>query len=187
MRNLLSATVIGFTAITLFGRPGEFVRPYLIALKEKVPVTSQLAAWLLERIFDLLMALLLFGFRPRARPVVGPSRRSEADLGTGRRRQDRGGSSGPRFCSCCSSLTALRGARCAGACSALLRPPARRAVSAGLEKLINAPIVRAWSRRAAMPRLLLVLCLFGRGVAADRCSATGAWRNRLPESLILHL
>src|SRR5690242_466276 len=41
---LLSATVIGFTAITLFGRPGEFVRPYLIARKEDVPVTSQVAA-----------------------------------------------------------------------------------------------------------------------------------------------
>jgi uncharacterized protein (TIRG00374 family) len=62
MRNLLSATVVGFTALTLFGRPGEFVRPYLIARKEQVPVTSQFAAWVLERIFDLLMALLLFAF-----------------------------------------------------------------------------------------------------------------------------
>ena len=44
MRNLLSATVVGFTAITLFGRPGEFVRPYLIARKEQVPVTSQFTA-----------------------------------------------------------------------------------------------------------------------------------------------
>jgi len=60
--NLLSATVIGFTAIALFGRPGEFVRPYLIARKENVPVTSQFAAWILERIFDLLMALLVFAF-----------------------------------------------------------------------------------------------------------------------------
>ncbi|MEO8368587.1 MAG: lysylphosphatidylglycerol synthase transmembrane domain-containing protein, partial [Candidatus Solibacter sp.] len=61
-RNLLSATVVGFTAITLFGRPGEFVRPYLIARKEQVPVTSQFAAWVLERLFDLLMALILFAF-----------------------------------------------------------------------------------------------------------------------------
>jgi uncharacterized protein (TIRG00374 family) len=59
---LLSATVIGFTAVTLFGRPGEFVRPYLIARKEQLPVTSQFAAWALERIFDLLMALLVFAF-----------------------------------------------------------------------------------------------------------------------------
>ena len=58
----LSATVIGFTAVTLFGRPGEFVRPYLISLKERVPFSSQLAAWLLERIFDLLIALVVFGY-----------------------------------------------------------------------------------------------------------------------------
>jgi len=62
LRKLLSATVVGFTAIALLGRPGEFVRPYLIAVKEEVPVASQLAAWVLERIFDLLMALVLFGF-----------------------------------------------------------------------------------------------------------------------------
>jgi len=62
LRRLFSATVVGFTAITLFGRPGEFVRPYLIARAEQVPVTSQFAAWVLERIFDLLMALLLFAF-----------------------------------------------------------------------------------------------------------------------------
>ena len=59
---LTSATVIGFTAITLFGRPGEFVRPYLISVRQKVSLTSQLAAWVLERMFDLLMALLVFGY-----------------------------------------------------------------------------------------------------------------------------
>ncbi|MBV8730813.1 MAG: flippase-like domain-containing protein, partial [Acidobacteriia bacterium] len=81
--NLLSATIIGFTAITLLGRPGEFVRPYLIAIKEKVPVASQFAAWVLERIADLLMVLLLFGFAlariastglavgPKLAPVLG--------------------------------------------------------------------------------------------------------------------
>jgi len=75
--NLLGATVIGFTAITLFGRPGEFVRPYLIARKEHVPVASQLAAWVLERMFDLLMALAVFGFalaRIRTASIhVGPN------------------------------------------------------------------------------------------------------------------
>jgi uncharacterized protein (TIRG00374 family) len=60
--SLFSATVIGFTAITLLGRPGELIRPYLIAVKEGVPFSSQLAAWLLERIYDLLLALLVFGF-----------------------------------------------------------------------------------------------------------------------------
>jgi len=73
IRNLVSATVIGFTAITLFGRPGEFVRPYLIAKKEGVPVTSQFAAWMLERLFDLLMALLLFGFALTRVQEAGPN------------------------------------------------------------------------------------------------------------------
>jgi hypothetical protein len=58
----MSATVVGFTAIALFGRAGEFVRPYLIAVKERVPVASQMAAWLLERLFDILMALLFFAY-----------------------------------------------------------------------------------------------------------------------------
>ena len=60
--NLCTATVIGFAAITVFGRPGEFVRPYLIAVKERVSVPSQMAAWILERMFDLLMALFFFAF-----------------------------------------------------------------------------------------------------------------------------
>ncbi len=62
LRNLLSATMIGFTAITLLGRPGELVRPYLIATRERVPLSSQLATLMLERIYDLLAALLVFGF-----------------------------------------------------------------------------------------------------------------------------
>ena len=62
LRNLFTATVIGFTAVTIFGRAGEFVRPYLIAAKEQVPFSSQAAAWLLERMFDTIIALLVFGF-----------------------------------------------------------------------------------------------------------------------------
>jgi uncharacterized protein (TIRG00374 family) len=60
--NLVSATVIGFGAITVFGRPGELVRPYLIAVEEELPLASQFSICVLERVFDLLMALLLFGF-----------------------------------------------------------------------------------------------------------------------------
>ncbi len=59
---LLSATVIGFTAVTLLGRAGEFVRPYLISVRERVPFSSQIAAWVLERLYDLLMALAIFGY-----------------------------------------------------------------------------------------------------------------------------
>ncbi len=76
-RNLLSATIIGFTALVLFGRPGEFVRPYLIATKEKLSVTSQLAAWMVERIYDLLAALLIFGF------ALSQVHHSTAQVGSG--------------------------------------------------------------------------------------------------------
>ncbi|MGD1098494.1 MAG: lysylphosphatidylglycerol synthase transmembrane domain-containing protein [Bryobacteraceae bacterium] len=58
---LLSGTAIGFTAVVLFGRAGEPVRPYLIAKSEGISFSSQIAAWLVERILDLLMILLIFG------------------------------------------------------------------------------------------------------------------------------
>lgn len=59
---LTRAQVAGFTAVILFGRPGEFVRPYLIAEQQRLPFNSQLSVWFLERIFDLLVVLVLFGF-----------------------------------------------------------------------------------------------------------------------------
>ncbi|HLY17605.1 MAG TPA: lysylphosphatidylglycerol synthase transmembrane domain-containing protein [Bryobacteraceae bacterium] len=73
--SLFSATVIGFAAITVLGRPGEFVRPYLIAVKEKVPTSSQVAALVLERIYDVLIVFAIFGF------ALGRVRRSDAHLG----------------------------------------------------------------------------------------------------------
>lgn len=59
---LFKATAIGYTAIILLGRPGELVRPYLIASREGVPFSTQLAAWVMERIYDLLLVLIIFGF-----------------------------------------------------------------------------------------------------------------------------
>ena len=58
---IFTATAIGFTAVVLFGRAGEPVRPYLIAKKEGVSFSSQIAAWIVERMLDLLMVLLIFG------------------------------------------------------------------------------------------------------------------------------
>jgi uncharacterized protein (TIRG00374 family) len=58
---LLSSTIIGFTAVVLFGRAGEPVRPYLIAKRHNVVFSTQVAAWLVERMLDLLLVLLLFG------------------------------------------------------------------------------------------------------------------------------
>lgn len=82
---LFSATAIGFTAIMLFGRPGELVRPYLISVKERVSFSSQMAAWFLERICDLLSALLVFGFAlsqvGKSGARVGPGLRWVLEVG----------------------------------------------------------------------------------------------------------
>jgi len=58
---VLVATCIGFAAVVLFGRAGELVRPFLIAKKEGVSFSSQVAAWVVERMLDLLMVLVIFG------------------------------------------------------------------------------------------------------------------------------
>lgn len=58
---VLGATCIGFTAVVLFGRAGEPVRPFLIARSEGVSFSSQVAAWVVERILDILMILVIFG------------------------------------------------------------------------------------------------------------------------------
>ncbi len=82
---LVSATMIGFAAVTLLGRAGEFVRPYLISRKEKVPVSSQLAAWFLERLWDMLAFVVIFGCALAhiggSRAALGP--RFEAVIQTG--------------------------------------------------------------------------------------------------------
>ena len=62
LRNLLSASIIGFAAIGVLGRAGEMVRPYLIARKESVSLSSQIAVWLVERCFDTLTLLITAAF-----------------------------------------------------------------------------------------------------------------------------
>jgi glycosyltransferase 2 family protein len=62
---LISPTLVGFTGLALLGRPGEFIRPYLIARRYDLPFSSQVAVWAVERIFDIgafavLLALAIF-------------------------------------------------------------------------------------------------------------------------------
>src|SRR5437667_12693705 len=69
---LASSTVVGFTGLALLGRPGELIRPYLIARRENLSFSSQLAAWAVERIFDigaftfLLLLTVFFARAPRS-------------------------------------------------------------------------------------------------------------------------
>jgi glycosyltransferase 2 family protein len=59
---LLGPQFIGFTGLALLGRPGEMIRPYLIARKENLTFSSQVAVWLVERIFDMASVAIMFVF-----------------------------------------------------------------------------------------------------------------------------
>lgn len=62
MRSLVTATNIGFMAnMVLPLRAGEVIRPVLLSRREQEPLGGVLATIVLERIFDMMMVLLLFG------------------------------------------------------------------------------------------------------------------------------
>jgi uncharacterized protein (TIRG00374 family) len=77
---LVPPTFVGFAGLALLGRPGEFIRPYLIARKQNVTFSSQLGVWTVERIFDVgaftvLMTLdVFFSSQIRANPYLGKFR-----------------------------------------------------------------------------------------------------------------
>lgn len=58
--SLLGTQVMGFTAIALIGRIADPVRPYLVARKTGLTVGSQLAVYIVERLFDAGSMALLF-------------------------------------------------------------------------------------------------------------------------------
>ncbi len=58
--SLLGAQIIGFTAVALIGRFADPVRPYLVAKKTGEPLSSQIAVYIVERLFDFgSMALIV--------------------------------------------------------------------------------------------------------------------------------
>lgn len=59
---IIANTFIGFAAVVSVGRPAELLRPYLLARQLQVPFPSQMGAWMLERIYDLLSILGLAGW-----------------------------------------------------------------------------------------------------------------------------
>jgi len=52
-RGLVAPQFVGFAGLSLLGRPGELIRPYLIAKKANTTVPAQLAVWFVERAFDI--------------------------------------------------------------------------------------------------------------------------------------
>jgi glycosyltransferase 2 family protein len=56
-------TLIGFAATALLpARPGEVLRPWLLARREGLSATAAFATVVLERVLDTVMVLLLFGW-----------------------------------------------------------------------------------------------------------------------------
>ena len=57
---LLGTQVIGFTAVALIGRVADLARPYLVAKKTNLPISSQIAVYIVERLFDAGSMALIF-------------------------------------------------------------------------------------------------------------------------------
>jgi uncharacterized protein (TIRG00374 family) len=58
--SLTGTQVIGFTAVALIGRVADPVRPYLVAKKTGLPLSSQFAVYVVERLFDGGSMALIF-------------------------------------------------------------------------------------------------------------------------------
>ena len=58
--SLLGTQVIGFTAVALIGRIADLVRPYLVAKKTGLPLSTQIAVYIVERLFDAGSMALIF-------------------------------------------------------------------------------------------------------------------------------
>jgi hypothetical protein len=58
--SLLGTQVIGFTAVALIGRIADPVRPYLVAKKTGLPLSNQIAVYIVERLFDAGAMALIF-------------------------------------------------------------------------------------------------------------------------------
>jgi glycosyltransferase 2 family protein len=57
--SLVGTQVMGFTAVALIGRIADLVRPYLVAKRTGLPLSSQIGVYIVERLFDFgSMALI---------------------------------------------------------------------------------------------------------------------------------
>lgn len=70
--SLVAPQFIGFTAVALFGRIADVIRPALVARRVDLPTSTQFAVYTIERMFDLGAAAIIFSsallFVPRDLP-----------------------------------------------------------------------------------------------------------------------
>jgi uncharacterized membrane protein YbhN (UPF0104 family) len=69
---LVGSQFIGFTAVAIFGRLADLTRPYLLAKRVDLSLSSQIAVYTIERMFDLGAAAVIFSsamaFTPKGLP-----------------------------------------------------------------------------------------------------------------------
>jgi glycosyltransferase 2 family protein len=69
-KSLIASQYVGFAGLALLGRPGELVRPYLIAMKTNESFPSQMALWFIERAADTAAVALILAIDLFAIPQV---------------------------------------------------------------------------------------------------------------------
>jgi uncharacterized protein (TIRG00374 family) len=63
LADLFAATTIGFSAVFLIGRAGEFVRPVVLPMRDpRVRPSASLVTIFVERIYDMMAVALMFAF-----------------------------------------------------------------------------------------------------------------------------
>ena len=71
---LFSATMVGFMANNLLPfRLGEFVRPWVLGRREKLPKSSLFATIVVERVIDMITLLAIFGIALLVHPISSAS------------------------------------------------------------------------------------------------------------------
>src|ERR1700722_1100593 len=70
--SVIGSQYIGFAAVALFGRLADLTRPYLVAKRVGLSLSSQIAVYTIERMFDLGAAAVIFScalaFTPKELP-----------------------------------------------------------------------------------------------------------------------
>ncbi len=79
---LLGPQFIGFTAVALFGRLADLTRPYLVARRVDLSLSSQVAVYTIERMFDLGTAAIIFSSALAFTPSDAPHHTLFVHVGT---------------------------------------------------------------------------------------------------------
>jgi hypothetical protein len=59
-QQLIGTQVVGFAAVAIFGRAADLARPYLVAKRVNLSVSSQIGVYVIERMFDAGAMALIF-------------------------------------------------------------------------------------------------------------------------------